>query len=92
LQDVLSDLPRHGECLRPFRRLADGDESQRAFLTNHFAGIGNPRRRAETGEFHIDPECRDWHVAAANDLAGADRHRDRRILERGGIEHHPLML
>ena len=48
--------PSIASALRPLRRLAHGDEPERAFFANDLARVGNPRRGLQTRELHVDAE------------------------------------
>ena len=93
LEQVRLHPPRHGKRLRAIRRLANGDQAERAFLSYDIARVGNPRRRPEPLVFHLDAERGDRTLAGVpHDFAIADVHGDRSVPQRRRIEDGPLLL
>ena len=61
---------RHAERLRAVRRLAHGDQAERALLAHDVAGVGDPRRRSQALVFHLDAERRHRTLAGVARFPG----------------------
>ncbi len=72
-------------------RFAHRQQSQRALLADHLAGVGDPRRGGDAGVAQLGAERRRRPSAGDHHLAAADAHRHRRIGQRRRVEDHELM-